>query len=145
MFKIFWVSNDENNIKQDLEIEDINSKEEVNDDEIWQVALDVLEDSDNVYIIAPIAWVMQEEIDLSINKTVLTIKWTREKSVEYNIEWINIRNSECFWWKFIRNIILPENLAFDKIKAYMQNNLLVVTIPKLKFDTKNIKINRMEE
>jgi HSP20 family molecular chaperone IbpA len=41
-------------------------------------------------------------------------------------------------------VILPENLALNKIKAYMQNNLLVITIPKLKFDSKAIKINKME-
>jgi HSP20 family molecular chaperone IbpA len=57
---------------------------------------------------------------------------------------IIVRNSECFWGKFVRNIILPENLALNKIKAYMQNNLLVISIPKLKFDTKAIKINKVE-
>ena len=101
-------------------------------------------DDDEIYIVAPIAWVEQDQIDLSINKTILTLKWTREKTPEYSFEWITIRNSECFWGKFVRNVILPENLALNKIKAYMQNNLLVITIPKLKFDSKAIKINKME-
>lgn len=143
MFKIFWVWNDEER-DGDLNVEVIHSDEEILDEEVGQVALDVLEWEDNVFIIAPIAWVEYEDIDLSINKTVLTIKWHRDKPPEYSFEWINIRNSECFWWKFIRNIILPENLALNKIKAYMQNNLLVINIPKLKFDTKNIKINKVE-
>lgn len=143
MFKIFWVWwNDEHH--DDLKVEVVHSDEEILDEEVGQVALDVLESDDNVYIVAPIAGVEYEDIDLSINKTVLTIKWSRHTSAEYDIEGINIRNSECFWWKFIRNIILPENLALNKIKAYMQNNLLVINIPKLKFDTKNIKINKME-
>lgn len=143
MFKIFWVWwNDEHH--DDLKVEVVHSDEETLDEEVGQVALDVLESDDNVYIVAPIAGVEYEDIDLSINKTVLTIKWSRHTPVEYDIDGINIRNSECFWWKFIRNIILPENLALNKIKAYMQNNLLVINIPKLKFDTKNIKINKME-
>lgn len=143
MFKIFWVwSNDEHN--DDLKVEVVESDEETLDEEVGQVALDVLETEDNIYIVAPIAWVEYEDIDLSINKTVLTIKWARQKPVEYDLEWINMRNSECFWWRFIRNIILPENLALNKIKAYMQNNLLVISVPKLRFDTKNIKINKME-
>ena len=94
--------------------------------------------------IAPIAWIEYEDIDLSINKTVLTIKWYREKPEEYLLDETVIRNSECFWWKFSRNVILPENLALNKIKAYMHNNLLVVNIPKLKFDSKNIRIDRIE-
>lgn len=144
MFKIFWVGHEEEHHHDDLKVEVVHSEEETLDDEIGQVALDVLESEDSVFIIAPIAGVEYEEIDLSINKTVLTIKWCRNKPVEYDIDEIVIRNSECFWGKFIRNIILPENLALNKIKAYMQNNLLVIAIPKLKFDTKNIKINKME-
>lgn len=143
MFKLFWVSQ-EQNTPPDLEVDVLDSKEEIMDEEVGQVALDVLETENEVFIVAPIAWVEQDQIDLSINKTILTLKGTREKTPEYDIEWIVLRNSECFWGKFVRNIILPENLALNKIKAYMQNNLLVITIPKLKFDSKAIKINKME-
>jgi len=143
MFKIFWVWNNEKD-SHSLNVEIIDSKEETENEEVGQLALDVLESEDDIYIVAPIAWVEQEDIDLSINKTILTIKWERQKTDEYFIDNVKIRNSECFWWKFVRNIILPENLALNKIKAYMQNNLLVVNIPKLKFDTKVIKINKLE-
>ena len=143
MFKLFWVSS-EQNTAPDLEVEVLESKEEIIDEEVWQVALDVLETENEIFIVAPIAWVEQDQIDLSINKTILTLKGTREKTQEYSFEWVTLRNSECFWGKFVRNVILPENLALNKIKAYMQNNLLVITIPKLKFDSKSIKINKME-
>ena len=168
MFKLFWVSSDDDHHWHDehwknhhwhdhhwhdhhwhddhwhLDVDVIHSNEEVSDEEVWQVALDILETEDEIFIIAPIAWVEYENIDLSINKTVLTIKWARQKPQEYDLDWVELKNSECFWWKFIRNIILPENLALNKIRAYMHNNMLVITIPKLKFDTKNIKINKIE-
>ena len=143
MFKLFWVSQ-EQNTPPDLEVDVLDSKEEIMDEEVGQVALDVLETENEVFIVAPIAGVEQDQIDLSINKTILTLKGTREKTPEYDMEGIVLRNSECFWWKFVRNIILPENLAFNKIKAYMQNNLLVIWIPKLKYDSKSIKINKIE-
>gem|GEM_PF-4391393 len=44
----------------------------------------------------------------------------------------------------MRNIILPETLAFNKIKAYMQLNILVVTLPKIQLDSQSIKINKIE-
>lgn len=147
MFKLFWVWEDDAKevVEHDFDIDVI--EDESNDfieDEIGQIALDILETDREILLIAPIAWIEYEDIDLSINKTVLTIKGYREKPEEYlNPETI-IRNSECFWGKFSRNIILPENLALNKIKAYMHNNLLVVNIPKLKFDTKNIKIDKIE-
>jgi HSP20 family molecular chaperone IbpA len=44
----------------------------------------------------------------------------------------------------VRNVILPENLDFWAIKAVMENNLLIISIPKLRFDSQNIKVNRIE-
>ena len=146
MFKLFWVWQDDSDkvLDDSMELDISESQDEFLEDEIGQIALDVLEWPNEVYIVAPIAWVEYEDLDLTINKTVLTIKWTREKIQEYYIDDVIIRNSECFWWKFSRNIILPENLALNKIKAYMQNNLLVIWIPKLKYDSKSIKINKIE-
>gem|GEM_PF-1018939 len=40
-------------------------------------------------------------------------------------------------------MILPENLDFDTIKAQMDNNLLTISIEKLRFSSQYIKINRM--
>ncbi|MBT3728838.1 Hsp20 family protein [bacterium] len=39
---------------------------------------------------------------------------------------------------------MPENLDFDNIKASLENNLLIVTIQKLQFSSKSIKIDRVE-
>lgn len=143
MFKIFGVGEERKKTEDgiDIEITDEENKEE----EIWQVALDIIENSENITILSPIAGIDLEDIDLSINKSVLTIKWERKKPEEYYGEWAKIRNNECFWGKFTRNIILPENLSFNKIKAVMENNLLIITIPKLSFDSKSIKINRIED
>jgi HSP20 family molecular chaperone IbpA len=69
----------------------------------------------------------------------LTIEGTRKKPEIYS-SGIIVRNSECFWWKFKRNVILPENLDFESIKANLENNLLMITIPKLKFSSQSIKI-----
>ncbi len=144
MFKLFWLGNEENDLdfKEWLDVEITNSEENKEED-VGQVALDIIETEDDIVIIAPIAWVKLEDIDLSLNKTILTIKWKREKPEAYFLDKANLRNSECFWWEFIRNVILPENLAMNKIKAYMEENVLVVNIPKLRFDSKNIKIDRI--
>jgi len=139
MFKVFWVWEDD--------FKELNNKEEILDiseKEVWQLALDIIENEYEILIISPIAWIDLDDIDLSINKSVLTIKGTREKPVDIYQEWTTLRNSECFWWKFVRNVILPENLDFDDIKASMENNLLVISIKKLKFKSQNIKIDRIE-
>lgn len=140
MFKLFWVTWwDEEN--EDIEILDKEIVE--NEDDVWQISLDIIEKKDSIIIIAPIAWVKLQNIDLSVNKNVLVISWSREKPMNY-YEWNIIRNSECFWWDFNRNIILPENMDFDNIKAIMEDSLLVVNIPKINLDSKSIKINKIE-
>ena len=139
MFKIFWVSGSDNITELD---EEINIWEEL-EDEVWQVAVDILETPYEFIILAPIAGIELDDIDLSFNKSVLSIKWYRNKPEIYS-EDITIRNNECFWWKFVRNIIMPENLDFDKIKANLENNLLIITINKLQFTSKSIKIDRIE-
>lgn len=139
MFKLFWVTSDDEiaGLEQDINIED-----ELQED-VWQVAVDILETPYELIILAPIAWIELEDVDLSFNKSILTIKWYRDKPEIYS-EDVVIRNNECFWWKFVRNIILPENLDFDNIKASLENNLLIITIQKLRFSSQNIKINRVE-
>ncbi len=139
MFKLFWVTNSDEVIDLDWEIK-ISEELENN---IWQVALDILETPYEIIILAPIAWIELEDIDLTVNKSVLTIKWFRPKPEIYSND-IIIRNNECFWWNFLRNVILPENLDFDSIKASLENNLLIITIQKLKFSKHSIKINRVE-
>ncbi len=140
MFKIFWVWEGDNISNNPLNIETNSTKEE----NIWQIALDIIENEEWVNIIAPIAWINLEEIDLFLNKNVLTIRWKRNKPWNIYSEGTVLRNSECFWWKFVRNIILPENLDFKKIKATMENNLLLINIPKQVLDSQNIKINKID-
>lgn len=141
MFKAFWLWEDDNfnELEEELELDENIEKEK------WQLALDIVETPYEVIIVAPIAWIDLEDIDLSLNKSVLTIKGTREQPEEiYSDTEVKLRNSECFWWDFVRNVILPENLDFDSIKASMENNLLIVSITKLKFTSQNIKIDRIE-
>lgn len=139
MFKFFWVWEDEN--LEELDDEILDDKEL--DSDAWQLALDILETPYEIVIFSPIAWINLDDIDLSFSKSILTIRWFRLKPDMFSDDVI-IRNSECYWGKFVRNIILPENLDFDGIKATMENNLLIIKIKKLSFSSQNIKIDRIE-
>lgn len=140
MFKIFWLWDE----KIEIDVNEDIGDDEVVEKELWQVALDVLENPREFIVVAPIAWVELSDIDLSLNKNILTISGNRNKSKEYYIEGTVTRNTECFWWKFVRNIILPESLSLDKIKAYIENGILTVVIPRTNFSSQSIKIDRVE-
>lgn len=139
--KFFWVWQNNNTNQHDDMWDDILWEED--DSQAGQIALDILETDDELIILAPIWGIDLGDIDLSFNQSILTIKWYRNKPEMFYND-VAIRSSECFWGKFVRNVILPENLDFDSIKASLENNLLLITINKLQFPSQNIKINKIE-
>lgn len=136
--KLFWVWQDE-------EVEELDEEMAApmeNNEDIGQLALDILETDNEVIILSPIAGIDLSEIDVSYNNGVLVVQWNRKKPLIFD-ENVTVRNNECFWGQFSRNIILPENLNSNTIEATMEHNLLVITIQKLNFgDNNSIKINR---
>lgn len=146
MIKIFGVGDEsEKSIdSRDIGESQTHDHDEYLDEEIGQIALDILDNGDQIFIVAPIAGIELEDIDIYLNKSTLTLRGNRKKPQELYNDSTDVKNSECFWGKFVRNVILPENLDFSSIKAVMENNLLVVSIPKLRFASQNIKIDRIE-
>ncbi len=122
-----------------MKIED----DDIIEEELGQVALDILEGADRIHIIAPIAGMEREHVDISISRNILTISGERQRPEMYDTAQ-RILVEECFYGPFSRSVILPENLAFDKIIATMDNNLLCIEIPKLLFGEKTIKINKLQ-
>lgn len=147
MIKLFWIDENEKNSSgqtEDIEVSHGDSSHEFQHEEVWQIALDVLENHESIYILAPVAGVELADIDISVHETTLSISWTRNKPKEFYEHAMEVKNEECFWWKFLRKVILWDNMDFSAVKAVMENNLLVIHIPKIRFDSQNIKINRVE-
>ena len=82
----------------------------VHDVDIGQIAVDVLDLSDEIIIVAPIAWVDPSDIDIALSRNILTLSW--------------------------------ESLAFNKIRATVEENVIMVHIPKLSFFSKTIKVEK---
>jgi len=143
MVKLFWVGDDDHkdeNVQNTIEIE-VSEQESI--EEIWQLALDILENHESVYLLAPVAGIELDDIDIRVHETTLTISWIRNKPKEFYDHEMEVKNAECFWGKFLRNVVMWENMDFSSVKAVMENNLLVIHIPKIRFNSQNIKINRI--
>jgi len=142
MLNLFWTEEKQED-NYDFKIKENKSDNKNDKEEIWQVALDILENQNEFIIVAPLAGLELDKIDLSLDWNVLTIFWEREKPLELYTNWIIYRVSEAYWWKFSRNIILPDNLDFDNIKAVLEKNILIVRIAKLRFNSQSIKIDKI--
>ena len=148
MIKIFWLGQEDthenSSFREDEDIlEDREDEESQENSEKWHISLDVIENNESVFILAPVAGVKLDDIDISVHDTTLVISWNREKPEEFCAKNFKNRVSECFWGEFSRKIILPDNMDFSQIRAVMEDNLLVIQIPKIRFESKHIKINKI--
>lgn len=152
MFKIYGVS-DEKNTSNSMETRsldtdvskdmiDVNIHEERDHDtDIGQIAVDILDLSDAIVIIAPIAGVDPSDIDIGLSRNILTLSGERKEPTVYG-DAKRLLVEECFYGAFSRSIILPENLWFDEIEATVDNNVIIIRIPKLTLISKVVKVQK---
>lgn len=113
-------------------------------EDVWQIAVDILEAQEGYIIIAPLAGVPRSDVDVTISRNVLSISGNRPEPEIYQ-EALKIPIQECFYGPFSRSIILPENLALDTIRATIERGMLIVTIPYLIVDSRSVKVQHIED
>ncbi len=113
-------------------------------EDVWQIAVDILESHEGYIIIAPLAGVPRSDVDVTISRNVLSISGNRPEPEIYQ-EALKIPVQECFYGPFSRSIILPENLALDTIRATIERGMLIVTIPYLIVDSRSVKVQHIED
>ncbi len=113
-------------------------------EDVWQIAVDILESQEGYIIIAPLAGVPRSDVDVTISRNVLSISGNRPEPEIYQ-EALKIPVQECFYGPFSRSIILPENLALDTIRATIERGMLIVTIPYLIVDSRSVKVQHIED
>jgi len=104
-----------------------------------QLAIDVYQDDDNIYLIAPIAGTAPVDINVSITDEVVTIRGERKSGHTASDEQHFVQ--ECYWGTFSRTFVLPIAVDSEQAKATLKNGLLSITIPKdSRSKTKSLKI-----
>ena len=88
------------------------------------------ETDDDIVIKSAIAGVSPEDINISIDNDMVTIKGER-KSGE-TVEEDNFYYQECYWGAFSRSVILPVDVVVDKADSYLKNGILTIKLPKAK-------------
>jgi HSP20 family protein len=94
----------------------------------WLPACDVFEDRDAVKIVAEVPGVRPEEIKLSIENNLLTIRGEKKQQAEEKSE--RVHRYERSYGTFERTFALPTTVDPEKIDASSANGILTVTIPK---------------
>jgi HSP20 family protein len=95
-----------------------------------QLSIDVYETEDNFVIQSTIAGVKAEDLDISIEDDLVTIRGARQHQEESTGK--NYFYQECYWGGFSRQVILPEEVEGSLAQAKVKDGILTLTIPKSK-------------
>jgi HSP20 family protein len=107
--------------------------------ESFMPAIDMYEDKDSVVVETELAGIEPENVTVSIENDILTIKGSAEKKSE--VEDKNYYRKEIRRGSFYRSIPLPTHVVGDKASASAEDGVLKISIPKApESKPKNIKI-----
>lgn len=95
----------------------------------WTPAVDVFEDKDAVKIIAELPGVKPEEVKLSIENNVLTLRGEKKQIAEETTE--RVHRYERSYGMFERSFALPNTVDADRVEARFENGLLNIQLPKV--------------
>ncbi len=99
--------------------------EEEND---GQLTIDMYQTENEIVIKSTIAGVKPEDIDVSINNDMITIRGARH--MEEDVTEDKYYYQECYWGSFSRSVVLPVDVLSDKIEASLKNGILTIRLPK---------------
>jgi HSP20 family protein len=94
----------------------------------WNPACDVFEDSESVKIAAELPGVKPEDVKLSLENNVLTIRGEKKQEAEERNE--RVHRYERSYGSFERAFMLPSTVDADKVSADYRNGILTVIVPK---------------
>lgn len=94
-----------------------------------QLTIDVYQTPDDIVIESAIAGVKPEDIDIDVNTDSVTIRGERRR--EHKIKEEDYFYQECYWGRFSRSVILPQEIDPENASVNFKNGILTVRLPKL--------------
>jgi HSP20 family protein len=94
----------------------------------WGPVVDIEEDENRFQITAELPGIKLDEVKISIENNVLALKGEKKREVTENKG--NYHRVERSYGRFQRSFTLPSTVNADKVKAEMDNGILVITLPK---------------
>ncbi|MEK7507818.1 MAG: Hsp20/alpha crystallin family protein [Patescibacteria group bacterium] len=110
------------------------SKIEVNEngsngDPEGQLTVDVYQTANDIVIESAIAGVKPDDIDINVSSDSITIRGERKR--ENQVRDQDYFYQECYWGRFSRSVILPQEVDPESATVNFKNGILTVRLPKL--------------
>lgn len=111
----------------------------ITDEGEGQLTVDVYQTPETIIVESTIAGVKPDDIDIDVTAESVTIRGERHQ--EEKIAENDYFYRECFWGKFSRSIILPQEVDPDKAHSTLRNGVLTIKLPKIhRNKSKKIKV-----
>ena len=94
----------------------------------WIPAVDVFETKDGLRIIAELPGVAPEQVKVSVEQGILTLRGEKQQHSEEQSE--AVHRYERSYGAFQRSFQLPSSVDADRIDAKMEHGVLTISLPK---------------
>jgi len=94
----------------------------------WIMPVDIHESKDNVVVRVDLPGTNKEDIDITVQDNVLTIRGERKQEVKQKEH--DILREERVYGAFSRTFRLPAEVAQEKVSAEYRDGVLSLTLPK---------------
>lgn len=101
-----------------------------NREPVFRLAVDIREDEEAFFVEAEVPGLTAEDVNVDIEKGVLTIRGERKFDREESDETSGYRRIERSYGAFSRSFSLPETVDPEGIDADLKNGVLTVRLPK---------------
>jgi HSP20 family protein len=93
-----------------------------------QLTVDVYQTANDIVVESAIAGVDPDDIDVNVTTDSIAIRGSRKREKTVRDE--DYLYQECYWGKFGRSIILPQEVDPEGAQVKFKNGILTVTLPK---------------
>ena len=94
----------------------------------FDIAMDIYETPDSYEVEASMPGIKPEDVDITLNNNVLTIRGETKAEEEKEDKHFHLRERSV--GSFIRSITLPSSVNADAIEAHYDNGVLKIRLPK---------------
>lgn len=95
----------------------------------WVPPVDIFEQKDQIRIMAEVPGVRPEDVKISLEGNVLTIRGEKQQAAEEQTD--RVHRYERTYGEFERTFSLPATVEANRITASYEHGILTVTLPKV--------------
>ncbi len=94
-----------------------------------QLTIDVYQTPEDIVVESAIAGVKPEDIDIDVSPDSVTVRGERRR--EHHVKEDDYFYQECYWGRFSRSVILPQEVDPERASVNFKNGILTVRMPKM--------------